>query len=69
MFLTNYFLKTFQGSNMPLSRSKKEQVVENVEQLLKTSKLTVIARYQGMSVKDMQTLRSQAKTGNTTIKV
>ncbi len=54
---------------MPLTRAKKEQVVSSVKQLLEQSKLTVIAKYQGASVKDMQNLRATAKDSGTTVKV
>ncbi len=54
---------------MPLTREKKEQIVENISELLKSSKMTVIAKYQGTSVKNMQLLRQQAKKSATTVKV
>ncbi len=54
---------------MPLTREKKQAVVAEVKQLLEESKMTVIATYKGTAVKDMQTLRRQAKDNGTTVKV
>jgi len=54
---------------MPLTRAKKEVVVADVIELIGQSKMTVVASYQGTSVKDMQALRNQAKENGTTIKV
>ncbi len=54
---------------MPLTKAKKEQVVSDVSDLLKESKLTVVAKYQGTSVKDMQALRRQARDNGTQVKV
>jgi large subunit ribosomal protein L10 len=54
---------------MALSKDKKAEVVDNVSQLLRDSKLTVVAKYPGTSVKSMQALRAQAKQNGTTVKV
>jgi large subunit ribosomal protein L10 len=54
---------------MALSRDKKTQLVEEVSSLLDTSKMTVMAKYQGTSVKAMQDLRKQAKENGTSVKV
>ena len=54
---------------MALSKDKKAEVVAEVSQLLNSSKLTVIAKYSGTSVKSMQQLRKTAKEGDTTISV
>ncbi len=54
---------------MPLTRDKKQEVVTDTANLLKQSKMTVVASYKGTAVKDMQTLRKQAKGSNTTVKV
>jgi len=54
---------------MALSKDKKAEVVSEVSQLLNASKLTVVAKYSGTSVKSMQELRRTAKEGNTTISV
>ena len=54
---------------MALTRQKKVSVIDEVSSLLDTSKMTVVATYKGTSVKAMQTLRRQAKTNATTVKV
>ena len=54
---------------MALSKSKKDDVVAEVADLLKDSKLTVVAKYQGTTVKAMQQLRKQAKGNGTSVKV
>jgi large subunit ribosomal protein L10 len=54
---------------MPLTKAKKVEVVTDVSDLLKGSKLTVVAKYQGTSVKDMQSLRRQARENGTQVKV
>jgi large subunit ribosomal protein L10 len=54
---------------MALTKSKKSDVVAEVAGLLKDSKLTVIAKYEGTTVKAIQTLRKNAKENGTTVKV
>lgn len=54
---------------MALTKAKKEQIVEEVAELLKSSKLTVAASYDGTSVKQMQELRKNAKESGTKVKV
>ena len=54
---------------MALKKDQKTAVVTEVSELLKTSKLIVIAKYKGLSVKQMQQLRSSAKQNGTTVKV
>ena len=54
---------------MALSKAKKLEVVDEVAQLLSTSKMTVISAYQGTPVKALQALRRQAKDNGTAIKV
>lgn len=54
---------------MALKKEQKSAVVKEVADLLKTSKLTVVAKYQGLSVKQMQQLRASAKENGTTVKV
>lgn len=54
---------------MPLSKDQKDQIVQEVSSLLAESKLTVIAKYQGTSVKGMQELRKNAKDSGSVIKV
>lgn len=54
---------------MAISKNKKTEVVSEVSQLLNNSKLTVIVKYQGTSVKSMQELRLKAKLNGTKVKV
>ena len=54
---------------MALTKQEKNDIVVEVSELLTSSKLTVVAKYQGTPVKAMQTLRKQAKEGNTVVKV
>lgn len=54
---------------MALSREQKETVVAEVTELLSKSKFTVLAQYAGLTVKDMQNLRRQARENGTEIKV
>ena len=54
---------------MALSKDKKHEVVDEVRELLSSSKLTVAATYQGTGVKQFQELRKQARDNETTIKV
>jgi large subunit ribosomal protein L10 len=52
---------------MALSKDKKAQVVDEVTRLLKDSKLTVVAKYQGTSVKSMQELRRTSRDNGTKV--
>lgn len=54
---------------MALTRNEKETVVKEVSDLLSESKMTVVAKYQGTTVKDMQSLRRQARENGTKVKV
>lgn len=54
---------------MALTKDKKREVVDEVSELLASSRLTVVAKYQGTSVKSMQQLRREARDGGTKIKV
>jgi large subunit ribosomal protein L10 len=54
---------------MALSKDKKAQVVDEVSQLLKDSKMTVVAKYQGTSVKSMQELRKTSSDSGTKVMV
>jgi large subunit ribosomal protein L10 len=54
---------------MALSKDRKTEVVSEVSQLLADSKLTVIAKYSGTSVKTLQELRGQAKQNGTKVSV
>lgn len=54
---------------MALSKEKKHEVVAEVSELFKASKLTVIAAYKGTPVKAMQSLRRQARDTGTNVHV
>ena len=54
---------------MAITKSKKNELVAEVSDLLSTSKLTVFATCNGLSVADMQTLRQQAREADVVIKV
>jgi len=54
---------------MALTKVQKDDVVAEVADLLKTSKMTVVAKYQGTTVKALQGLRRDAKSNGTRVKV
>jgi large subunit ribosomal protein L10 len=54
---------------MALTKSHKAEVVKEVAELLGTSKMTVVAKYQGTGVKALQQLRRAAKANGTKVKV
>lgn len=54
---------------MALTKDKKNEVVSEISQLLADSKLTVVAAYQGTSVKALQALRKSGRENGTTLKV
>jgi len=54
---------------MALTKDKKQEVTRQVNELLSTSKMTVVAAYQGTPVKAMQNLRKAGKENGTTVKV
>ena len=54
---------------MALTKEKKRQVVDEVKELLTTSRMTVVAKYQGMTVKALQQLRRDARDNGTKVKV
>lgn len=54
---------------MALSKQKKSEVVDEVGKLLSDSKLTVVAKYSGTSVQDLQQLRRQSRGDGTTVRV
>ncbi len=54
---------------MALTKDKKHQIVDEMSQLLNSSKLTVVADYRGTSVKAMQTLRRTARDEGTNVHV
>ena len=54
---------------MALTKQKKEDVVSEVAELLKSAKMTVVAKYQGTGVKALQQLRRDARDNGTTVQV
>jgi large subunit ribosomal protein L10 len=54
---------------MALSKTQKNDVVAEISDLLSTSKMTVVARYQGTTVKALQALRRDARANGTKVKV
>ena len=54
---------------MALSQDQKQAVVAEVGELLANSKLTVLAKYPGTSVKAMQNLRHEARNHSTVVRV
>lgn len=54
---------------MALTKDKKNAVVQEVADLLNSSKMTVVAKYQGTTVKALQQLRRDAKANGTKVKV
>jgi large subunit ribosomal protein L10 len=54
---------------MALTKNKKQEVVSEVSELLGSSKLTVVAKYEGTGVKALQGLRRDAKVNGTKVKV
>jgi large subunit ribosomal protein L10 len=54
---------------MALTKQKKDEIVAEVASLLASSKLTVVAQYQGTTVKAIQALRKEARVNGTKISV
>lgn len=54
---------------MALTKDKKHEVVKEVADLLGSSKMTVVAQYQGTTVKAIQQLRKDAKGNGTKVSV
>ena len=54
---------------MALTKNQKNDVVTEVSDLLGSSKLTVIAKYQGTTVKALQGLRRDARANGTKVKI
>jgi len=54
---------------MALTKTKKNEVVNEVSDLLSSSKLTVAAKYSGTTVKALQALRREARDNGTVVKV
>lgn len=54
---------------MALTKDKKHEVVKEVAEALGASKMTVVAKYQGTTVKALQQLRANARDGGTKLRV
>ncbi|MFZ2544587.1 MAG: 50S ribosomal protein L10 [Candidatus Saccharimonadales bacterium] len=54
---------------MAITKAKKNELVAEVSTIFATSKLTVFAKYDGLSVADIQTLRRAASETGVSIKV
>lgn len=54
---------------MALTKIQKDDVVGEIANLLSSSKMTVVAKYQGTTVKAIQGLRKSAKENGTKVKV
>lgn len=54
---------------MALTKNEKQAVIDEVAELLGASKMTVVAQYQGTTVKQMQSLRREARDNGTIVKV
>lgn len=54
---------------MAISKAKKDTLVADLTELLNDAKLTAYARYQGLSVAELQELRKIAREANVKIKV
>ncbi|MDB5181816.1 MAG: rplJ [Candidatus Saccharibacteria bacterium] len=54
---------------MALNKAKKDEVVSEVRDLLSTSKMTVVTKYQGTTVKALQSLRREGRDNGTQLKV
>jgi large subunit ribosomal protein L10 len=54
---------------MALTKDKKHLVVDEIKELLSSSKMTVVTQYQGTSVKALQSLRQLGKENGTVLKV
>lgn len=54
---------------MALTKDKKNEVVAEVAALLSSSKMTVVTKYQGTTVKALQALRRQGRDNGTAMKV
>ena len=54
---------------MPISKDKKNELVADLTELLSNAKTTVYAKYQGLTVAELQDLRKAAREANVKIKV
>lgn len=54
---------------MALTKQQKNEVINEVSELLAESKMTVVAKYEGTTVKALQQLRRDARENGTKVKV
>ena len=54
---------------MAVRKDKKQQLVADLNEILSDAKMTVFAKYQGLSVSELQELRHLARENNVKIKV
>ena len=54
---------------MALTKQKKEEIVNDLAALLAEAKMTVVAKYEGTTVKTMQEMRRSAEADGTVLKV
>jgi large subunit ribosomal protein L10 len=54
---------------MALTKQEKNDVVKEISDMLASSKMTVVAKYQGTTVKALQQLRRDAKNNGTKVQV
>lgn len=54
---------------MAISKDKKQALVSELTEIFASAKGTAVAKYQGISVADLQELRKAARAGSVTIKV
>lgn len=54
---------------MALTKQEKNDVVAEVAEMLKSAKMTVVAKYQGTTVKALQQLRANARDNGTKVQV
>ncbi len=54
---------------MALTKKEKDDVVKEVADMLSSAKMTVVAKYQGTTVKALQQLRRDARDNGTKVKV
>ena len=54
---------------MALTKNEKQDVIKEVSDLLTSSKMTVVAKYEGTTVKALQQLRRDARENGTKVKV
>ncbi len=52
-----------------MDRAQKEKVVEELGQIFESSGVVVVARYEGLTVAEMQDLRGRARAGETSVRV